>query len=131
MAGRGTDIILGGSSKGVAKVIAKYLLLVALGITPNPKVSSSSDSITQSENIPEDEIETDPDVLALPSVLELAQALDFWIPRNLTRKTELSMKRAVISCAGDYFSVDKILQHTSGIDQLTTNAHRSDSRVIS
>jgi lipoprotein signal peptidase len=32
MAGRGTDIILGGSAKGVAKVLAKQLMLVSLGL---------------------------------------------------------------------------------------------------
>lgn len=36
MAGRGTDIILGGSAKGVSKVLAKQLMLVSLGLTPAP-----------------------------------------------------------------------------------------------
>lgn len=36
MAGRGTDIILGGSAKGVAKVLAKQFMLVSLGLTPPP-----------------------------------------------------------------------------------------------
>jgi preprotein translocase subunit SecA len=36
MAGRGTDILLGGSASGLARVLAKQLMLVALGKTPSP-----------------------------------------------------------------------------------------------
>ena len=36
MAGRGTDILLGGSSKGIAKVLAKHMMLVKLGLAEGP-----------------------------------------------------------------------------------------------
>ena len=34
--GRGTDILLGGSPKGIAKAIAKQLMLIKLGAVPFP-----------------------------------------------------------------------------------------------
>jgi preprotein translocase subunit SecA len=129
MAGRGTDILLGGSAKGVAKVLAKHLLLLKLGITQGPteadimayhemisKEKMELDSIKEKERkaledagnlnadytevdvVEVEEEETDPDVLSLPPIGALAVHLDLWMPNKLTKKTELAMKRAVVSC---------------------------------
>mmetsp|Transcript_19540 Transcript_19540/g.18872 ORF Transcript_19540/g.18872 Transcript_19540/m.18872 type:complete len:1035 (-) Transcript_19540:297-3401(-) len=129
MAGRGTDILLGGSAKGVAKVLAKHLLLIKLGITQGPteaditayhemisKEKMELDTIKENERkaledagnlneeytevavVEAEEEETDPDVLSLPPIGALAVHLDLWMPNKLTKKTELSMKRAVVSC---------------------------------
>jgi preprotein translocase subunit SecA len=38
MAGRGTDILLGGNPKGIAKVVAKQMMLFKLGVVPAPEV---------------------------------------------------------------------------------------------
>lgn len=53
MAGRGTDILLGGNTKGIAKAVSKQMMLVKLGIVPPPKeVVPQEDS----ENVEEVEV---------------------------------------------------------------------------
>eukprot|EP01041_Mallomonas_annulata_P006005 gene6005-12107_t len=127
MAGRGTDILLGGSAKGITTAIAKNLILVSLGLLELPPVSVSvtetetvqvtesmtaskenavdvdvdadGQSITVEEEV--EEIETDPDVLALPSVSALCDYLSIALPVNLKPATELALKRAVVSCVDD------------------------------
>lgn len=110
MAGRGTDILLGGSSVGIARVLAKHMLLVKLGITENPpKVNGTADlskeeetEATAESKAEEDEQvdeETDPDVLALPDVLDLANVLSIQLPKKLKMQTELDLKRAIVSCS--------------------------------
>ena len=102
MAGRGTDILLGGSAKGVAKVLAKHLMLVKLGLTDKPSQSTIEEAVAARVALPEEtepaEIETDEDVLSLPPVDALARHLDLWLPRQLQASTELNLKRAVVSC---------------------------------
>jgi hypothetical protein len=46
-----------------------------------------------------EEEESDPDVLALPSLTSLASALDLWLPLIPSRKAELALQRAVVSCS--------------------------------
>lgn len=103
MAGRGTDIILGGSSKGIATAITKYLMLHKLGLfsipsdfVPAPESQSESSDSTENE---EDEmvVETDPDVLSLPNITLLSKYLDIALPKPLKQTTEINLKRAVIS----------------------------------
>ena len=135
MAGRGTDILLGGSSKGIAKVLAKHMMLVKLGLAEGPSpetilaydqevarqlqeeeeeakalirdtsddvststITSSSTSEGDSSSGGEMAMETDQDVLSLPSAGALAKHLGLWMPTRLSAKTELALKRAVVSC---------------------------------
>merc|ERR1711871_908676 len=103
MAGRGTDILLGGSPKGIARVLAKHLMLVKLGLSEQPPTLPDT-SPQQQENTESDEEsevveeETDEDVLSLPSVRDLAASLELWMPGKLSQMAELNLKRAVISC---------------------------------
>ncbi len=101
MAGRGTDILLGGSPKGIARVLAKHLMLVKLGLSEQPirhseeeekededetvlEVSTSTDGSEQvSEEVVEEE--TDEDVLSLPSIKDLAASLELWMPGKLSK----------------------------------------------
>lgn len=105
MAGRGTDIVLGGSAKGIATAITKYLMLHKLGLFSIPL-----DFVPESESEPEtsselqegdDEVqiveETDPDVLSLPNITLLSKYLDISLPKQLKQTTEINLKRAVIS----------------------------------
>ena len=116
MAGRGTDIILGGSPKGIAKVLAKNLMFAKLGlitVPPATPVKASETSGAEAGEVQEEEAveeETDPDVLSLPSLEALAQYLEIGLPTKLKARTELSLKRAVISCL-DYIenSSDKLV----------------------
>lgn len=48
MAGRGTDIVLGGAAKGLVKSIVKQLLLVQLGLTEIPSISETESESTTS-----------------------------------------------------------------------------------
>ena len=96
MAGRGTDILLGGSPKGLARVIAKHLMLVKVGLSEQPPVlpeKTSSDeeksTVSGESNVKvakeEDvEVETDEDVLSLSSVRDLAASLELWMPGTLS-----------------------------------------------
>merc|ERR1711871_1148696 len=103
MAGRGTDILLGGSPKGIARVLAKHLMLVKLGLSEqpptlpdtSPQQQDNTESDEESEVVEE---ETDEDVLSLPSVRDLAASLELWMPGKLSQMAELNLKRAVISC---------------------------------
>jgi len=124
MAGRGTDILLGGSSKGVAKVLAKHLMLMKLGLGPLPSDELVADVIAA--RVPEEkassegeekdpaEVETDEDVLSLPPLDAVARQLDLWMPHQLKAITELNLKRAVISC----------------IDEIGASANRLDVEDI-
>ena len=100
MAGRGTDIILGGSAVGTAKVLAKYMMLCKLGLIEQP----SADAVEYARQLPPVESkepveeESDSDVLSLPSATALAKSLDLWLPQQLQPNTELTLKRGVISC---------------------------------
>ena len=49
-----------------------------------------------------DEIETDEDVLALPSIIELSASIDINLPSNPSNRVEMELKRAIVSC-GDLF----------------------------
>ena len=98
MAGRGTDIILGGSSAGTAKVLAKHMLLVQLKLSPMPPAAATP-AATPVEPAEPVEEETDPDVLALPSTAALAAQLRLWLPQPLSAKAELALKRAAVSCS--------------------------------
>ena len=117
MAGRGTDIVLGGSPKGVAKVLAKYLLLIRLGLSPPPPADMAqqaqadlqaateralSELATGTEGAPTpsqaDLLETDADVLALPPISAVATHQDLWLPQQPSPQAELALKRAVVSC---------------------------------
>merc|ERR1711871_1172689 len=103
MAGRGTDILLGGSPKGIARVLAKHLMLVKLGLSEQPPIlpDTSPQEQENTESDEESEVveeETDEDVLSLPSVRDLAASLELWMPGKLSQMAELNLKRAVISC---------------------------------
>ena len=66
-------------------------------------VSSSSSSSSGDDNDDNfDEIETDEDVLALPSILELSASIDINLPSNPSNRVEMELKRAIVSC-GDLF----------------------------
>ena len=65
--------------------------------------SSSSNSGAGDDNEDNfDEIETDEDVLALPSILELSASIDINLPSNPSNRVEMELKRAIVSC-GDLF----------------------------
>ena len=93
MAGRGTDILLGGSPKGIARVLAKHLMLVKLGLSEqpptlpdtSPQEQENTESDEESEVVEE---ETDEDVLSLPSVRDLAASLELWMPGKLSQVQE-------------------------------------------
>ena len=108
MAGRGTDIILGGNSKELTKVLAKNFIFTSLGINApvSPEIIGTADEedkkdIADNEyedvSNAEEDVETDPDVLALPSSRALSMSLGLWCPQKLSNRAELSMKRAVVS----------------------------------
>jgi len=100
MAGRGTDIILGGSAIGTAKVLAKYLMLCKLGLIEPPSAAAIeyAQQLPPIESKEPVEEENDEDVLSLPSITALAKSLDLWLPQQLQPNTELTLKRGVISC---------------------------------
>lgn len=89
MAGRGTDILLGGSPRGIARVLAKHLMLVKLGLSPQPSVlppeDDSNDDILADGEVEVVEEETDEDVLSLPTVRDLAASLELWMPGRLSK----------------------------------------------
>lgn len=71
--------------------------------------------------------ETDPDVLSLPSIESIAQYLQIDIPKKLKQKTEIYLKRAIISCLDSFepSNVDKLAvedvissagENTPGVD---------------
>lgn len=99
MAGRGTDILLGGSAKGIARTLTKYLMLC------HTKLLSSTISDKLASDKEDDEerraaiagLETDEDVLALPIVSTLTSALKLWMPTTLSVEAELDLKRAIVS----------------------------------
>ena len=65
--------------------------------------SSSSSSNAGDDNDDNfDEIETDEDVLALPSIIELSASIDINLPSNPSNRVEMELKRAIVSC-GDLF----------------------------
>lgn len=147
MAGRGTDILLGGSAKGISKVLAKYMLLVKLGITEMapveveekseaveevkavevevkpvlevgsfaeatamsaPAAAVKQEAAKEEEEEEECDEETDEDVLALPDIKQLADQMNVWLPKKVSRQAELDLKRAVIQC------VDSLDSNTAG-----------------
>jgi len=79
-------------------------------IDDNNNISSSDDTTSSSSNSGAgndnednfDEIETDEDVLALPSILELSASIDINLPSNPSNRVEMELKRAIVSC-GDLF----------------------------
>ena len=97
MAGRGTDILLGGNAKGIARTITKYLLLYSLKLFDMP-VNTTEAALSVYVSSDTEEPETDPDVLALPATKELCDYLEIQLPQLLTPSVELALKRAVISC---------------------------------
>ena len=65
----------------------------------NSEGDSSSSSVSgSSSGVGEIAVETDQDVLSLPSAGALARHLGLWMPARLSPKTELALKRAVVSC---------------------------------
>ena len=71
------------------------MMLVKLGISDMPPAQEDIVDIGEEG---EEEIETDEDVLSLPSIADLAASLDLWTPGPLSKSAELNLKRAVISC---------------------------------
>lgn len=146
MAGRGTDILLGGNAKGTAKVLAKHMMLVHTKLSPKPSEpeptsddsttseeeevivdTTVSDSIDSEQSIYEtdspDEVtgveeEEDPDVLALPSLRAVAASRDLWVPVDFSPKVELALKRAVVSC-GDKLGEETVVL---GVEDLVARA---------
>ena len=95
MAGRGTDILLGGSAKGIARVLAKQLMLVKLGLSEKPPSLPEEETSLDVDVDGEVEIveeETDEDVLSLPSVRDLASSLELWMPGKLSKVGTLLLK---------------------------------------
>ena len=99
------------------QVLAKHLMLVKLGLTEGPspeqiqawsaaaaaakaETAAAADGAEGASTAAEEEAEevTDPDVLSLPPVGALAAHLGLWMPTPLTARTELAIKRAVVSC---------------------------------
>jgi hypothetical protein len=101
------------------QVLAKHLMLVKLGLTEGPSpeqiqawsaaaaaAKAEAAAADGAEGTPaaaekeEEEVEeeTDPDVLSLPPVGALAAHLGLWMPAPLSARTELAIKRAVVSC---------------------------------
>jgi len=95
MAGRGTDILLGGSAKGIARVLAKQLMLVKLRLSEKPPSLPEEETSLDVDVDGEVEIveeETDEDVLSLPSVRDLASSLELWMPGKLSKVGTLLLK---------------------------------------
>ena len=115
MAGRGTDIKLGGSARGIARALARGLLFAKLGLlsvidtVSADHPASSTAASTEGEGTtplsgetaaaPLDpfEGETDADVLALPTLARVALALRLRLPADVSPAAELALRRAVIS----------------------------------
>ena len=108
MAGRGTDIILGGNSKELSKVLAKNFILCSLGLLPPVSeeivaaaelkdkerkphgLLRTEDSNKSDDRAVDGEQEIDPDVLTLPSSTALSLFLNLWQPQKLSEKAQLS-----------------------------------------
>jgi len=124
MAGRGTDILLGGNAKGTAKVLAKYMMLVHTKLISAPPALDDGDapgSVTVTDKseadaegnfsgtpqVTTDEVEedllgeTDPDVVALPTIAAIAKSRDLWMPLSFSKSAELALKQAVVSCGDE------------------------------
>lgn len=132
MAGRGTDILLGGSAKGIARVLAKQLMLVKLGLSEKPPSLPEEETSLDVDVDGEVEIveeETDEDVLSLPSVRDLASSLELWMPGKLSKMTELNLKRAVISCLDSIGSEANRLEVEDIVAQAADNAPVDDIAV--
>jgi hypothetical protein len=86
---------VGGSSKGVAKVLAKYLMLYHLKLIPTFDLAIIASHASTSSELAA--LETDADVLNLPPIDAFADALNMWLPTRLNISTELDLKRAVVS----------------------------------
>ena len=112
MAGRGTDIILGGNARGVVKSLAKYLMLTHLNLLlalPEPTEDSTtptaSGAVSRGEALRA--LESDADVLALPSLQAISRAYNVWLPLGdsddggvdggISVEVELELRRAVVS----------------------------------
>merc|ERR1711871_1229056 len=126
MAGRGTDILLGGSSKGLAKILAKWMILKSLGkfdvkdseekeesiIDVDTDVASSNDNNNKAsvelefksnnnenyEDGGEEEYIYTPEMEALPSINSIAIARELNLPVILSKRTEYKLKKAVLLC---------------------------------
>merc|ERR1711871_271830 len=133
MAGRGTDILLGGSPRGIARVLAKHLMLVKLGLSPQPSVlppeDDSNDDILADGEVEVVEEETDEDVLSLPTVRDLAASLELWMPGRLSKMTELNLKRAIISCLDSIGSDANRLEIEDIVAKAADNAPVDDVAV--
>lgn len=122
MAGRGTDIVLGGSARGIARALARRLLLVRLGVeapssptvalaeaTAPASVAEPADVQAQALRLssPVDDSDLLPSLSATegesadfePSLAVLAQSLDLWLPVQPSAAAELALQQAVASCA--------------------------------
>merc|ERR1711871_1565584 len=126
MAGRGTDILLGGSSKGLAKILAKWMILKSLGkfdvkdseekeesiIDVDTDVASSNDNNNKAsvelefksnnnenyEDGGEEEYIYTPEMEALPSINSIAIARELNLPVILSKRTEYKFKKAILLC---------------------------------
>lgn len=135
MAGRGTDILLGGSAKGLSKVLTKYMMLYKLGSyklagneAEENRLRNLGDSNIEENASDQAIVENDPDVIALPSLLSIATSLDLWLPAVPSTHIEIDVKRAVISCidkigekAGKVEVEDIISQAADGISSSATD----------
>ena len=77
---------------------AKALIRDTADDVSTSAITSSSTSEGESSSGGEMAVETDQDVLSLPSAGALAKHLGLWMPTRLSVKTELALKRAVVSC---------------------------------
>ena len=69
-------------------------------------------------------VETDPDVLSLPDIYQVCQAINLWIPGPLSASAQLNMKRAVISC------LDSIGDKANRLDVEDIVAQAADSAPV-
>ena len=69
-------------------------------------------------------METDPDVLSLPDIYQVCQAINLWLPGPLSASAQLNMKRAVISC------LDSIGDKANRLDVEDIVAQAADSAPV-
>lgn len=96
MAGCGTDIVLGGSSREIARALVKRLLLVRTGLAS----SISQSPLRLSSPVDDSDLALASFISDRPlSLKEIAQGIELWMPVQPSPAAEQALQQAVHSCA--------------------------------